>query len=114
MATLWLSSCRHVETLARSAVRGNGGGAVARKGIASRDEQTRTAHDLAAQTQDREQLPDRVRRLTARRTQAVARRQKAYRHWCEGIAEEVLERHQWIEQHRDHSRDHSIDYGLEL
>ncbi|WP_156174153.1 hypothetical protein [Mycobacterium nebraskense] len=51
-----------------------------------------------------------MRQLTARRTQAIARRQKAYRHWCEGIAEEVLERHQWIEQHRDHS----IDYGLEL
>jgi hypothetical protein len=28
-----LSSCRHVETLARSAVRGNGGEAVPRKGI---------------------------------------------------------------------------------
>ncbi|MBI2693928.1 hypothetical protein [Mycobacterium nebraskense] len=54
-----------------------------------------------------------MRRLTARRAQAVAQRQKAYRHWCEGIAEEVLERHQWIEwieQNRDHSRDN----GLEL
>ena len=36
MATLWLSSSRHVGMLARSAVRGNGGEAVSHNGIAMR------------------------------------------------------------------------------
>ena len=30
--------------------------------IANHDEQARTAHDIAAETPDRDQLPDRVRR----------------------------------------------------
>jgi hypothetical protein len=82
--------------------------------IANRDDQARTAHDIAAETEDRHQLPDRVARFAARRAQAVAQRRAAYRHWCEEIQDAVLERHQWIEQHREQSRDNNIDYGLEL
>ena len=82
--------------------------------IANRGDQAVTAHDIAAQTQDRGQLPERVGRLAARRTQAVAARRTAYRHWCAEVVEEALERHQWIEQHREYSRDTSLDYGLEL
>jgi hypothetical protein len=87
---------------------------LARSIIASRDERARTAHDIAAQTQERAQLPDRVARFAARRAQAVAARRAAHRHWCQEVAEAALQRHQWIEQHREHSREQGIDYGLEL
>ena len=39
--------------------------------VATHDEQARTADDIAAETADRDQLPDRVRRLLDRRTGAV-------------------------------------------
>ncbi|KQH80821.1 AAA family ATPase [Mycobacterium gordonae] len=82
--------------------------------IANRDDQARTAHDIAAHTQDRQQLPERMARFAQRRTQAVAARQKAYRHLCDETVQAALEQDQWIEQHREHSREQGQDYGLEL
>ena len=57
--------------------------------IANHDEQARTAHDIAAETADREQLPDRVRGLLDRRAHAVRARQRAYRNWMTQIHEQA-------------------------
>jgi ATP-dependent exoDNAse (exonuclease V) beta subunit len=83
--------------------------------IAARDEQARTAHQVAAST-DREDLPDRVRSLSDRRAHAVQSRRTAYRHWHEETQELVAERQRWIDQHigRDRSQDQGLDYGIDL
>src|SRR5690625_3016097 len=51
--------------------------------IAGHDVQARTARDIAAQTPDREQLPERVQSLLARRADGVRSRGRAYRHWID-------------------------------
>jgi hypothetical protein len=50
--------------------------------IANHGEQARTAHDIAAETPDREPLPDRVRWALDRRAKAVATRRNHYQAWC--------------------------------
>jgi hypothetical protein len=80
--------------------------------IANHDEQARTAHDIGAEAPDREQLPERVRRLLDRRTHAVHARRAAYQHWCEETAERAAERQQWI--HLSRSQNQSLDYGIDL
>jgi hypothetical protein len=83
--------------------------------IGNRDDQARTAHDLAAHTHDRgQQLPERVARFAARRAQAVAQRHKAYRQRHEALVQESLAHDQWIERQREHSREQGQGYGLEL
>jgi conjugative relaxase-like TrwC/TraI family protein len=84
--------------------------------IANHDEQARTAHHIAADTADRDQLPDRVRRLLDRRTHAVQARRAAYRHWQEETQELLAERQRWIEQHVSRGQDLGMDRsdGLEL
>jgi hypothetical protein len=81
--------------------------------IATRDQRARTAHDVA-EAADRDQLPDRVRRLVDRRTNAVHARRAAYGNWCEETADLLAERERWIEQHLSRSRDQSLDYGIDL
>ncbi|MBV9320698.1 MAG: hypothetical protein JO106_12455 [Mycobacterium sp.] len=82
--------------------------------IANHDEQTRTAHDIAAQTTDRDQLPERVNSLLGRHTDAVRRRQRAYRRRIDAIQGEVIDRQRWLDRHLSRSRERSLDYGLEL
>ena len=81
--------------------------------IANHDEQARTAHDVA-EAADRDQLPDRVRRLLDRRTNAVYRRRAAYRNWCDANAEQLIERQRWIDQHLSRSHEQSRGCGIEL
>ncbi len=87
---------------------------LARALIANHDEQARTAHDIAAETHDHDQLPDRVRRLLDRRAGAVQRRRAAYRHWQEETQELLAERHRWNDQHIHRSQDQGLDYGIDL
>jgi conjugative relaxase-like TrwC/TraI family protein len=89
---------------------------LARAIIANRDDQARTAHDVAAAVSDRGQLPDRVQSLLDRRVRAAQARQVAYRSWRDQRIEETLEQQRFIDQHRSRSRGHdrSCDYGLEL
>ena len=82
--------------------------------VATHDEQARTAHHIAAQTDDRDQLPDRVRSLLDRRTGAVQARRTAYRHWVDAMQEQAAERERGIDQHLSRSRDQGRDYGLDL
>lgn len=82
--------------------------------IGNRDDQARTAHDIAGQTKDREQLPEHVQSLLERRTHAVQARRTAYRHWHDQRVEQGLERERWIDQHLSRGRDQGLDYGLEL
>ena len=57
-------------------------------------------HDTnQAEIEDRDELPDRVRRLLDRRIHAVQARRAAYRHWCDETAELLAERERWIDQH---------------
>jgi hypothetical protein len=82
--------------------------------IANHDEQARTAHDIAAETQERDQLPDRVRRLLDRCTHAAQARQRAYRHWVDETWDQAAERQRWIDQHIDRSQTQSLDYSIDL
>ena len=86
--------------------------------IANHDEQAHTAHDIAAEVQDRDHLPDRVRQLLDRRARAVHRRHAAYQNWCDANAEQLVERQRWIDQHlgrsQQHSREPGLDYGVGL
>jgi conjugative relaxase-like TrwC/TraI family protein len=89
--------------------------ALVRQIIGTRDEQARTAHDVAADT-GRGQLPERVQSLLARRERAVQGRRSAYRAWCDQRVEQTLDQQRFIDQHLHHSRgqDQGLDYGLEL
>jgi hypothetical protein len=84
--------------------------------IANHDTQAHTAHDVAAQTQDQEQLPERVRGLLQRRTHLVHTRQIAYRHWHDQRQHLIAEQQRWIDQHLHRNRNQGIDRsdGLEL
>ena len=82
--------------------------------IANHDEQAHTAHDIAAEVQDRDHLPDRVRQLLDRRARAVHRRPAAYQNGCDASAELLAERQRWIDQHLARNREQSRDYGIEL
>jgi hypothetical protein len=81
--------------------------------IANHDQQARTAHDIAEAT-DRARLPDRVRSLLNRRTNAVQARRAAYRNWCEETAQRLAERERWIDQHLSRTREQGLDYGIDL
>ena len=80
--------------------------------IATHDEQARTAHDIAADTDDLTQLPGRVQWALQRRTRALHARQRIYRQWTEQIQEQVIYRQRSRDLHR--SRDQGLDYGIEL
>ena len=84
---------------------------LARAIIANHDEQARTAHHIAADVQDRDVLPDRVRSLLDRRANSVRSRQHAYRWWVE---KQVLERDRWRDLHSSRRRNQGLDYGIEL
>jgi len=51
--------------------------------IDTHDDQSHTAHRIAAETEEREQLPERVRSLLGRRDRAIHAWRAAYRNWCE-------------------------------
>jgi conjugative relaxase-like TrwC/TraI family protein len=74
--------------------------------IGNHDSQARTAHDIAAHTTERAQLPERIQHLLARRAAAVHARRSAYARRHNDILDEHLDRSQ--------DRDQGIDYGLEL
>ena len=82
--------------------------------IANHDDQARTAHDIAADTPDPGQLPDRVQWVLDRRANAVQARRTAYRHWVDAMQEQAADRERWIDQQLSRSRDQGLDYGLEL
>ncbi len=84
--------------------------------IANRDERARTAHDIAAGAEDREQLPGRVHGLLDRRAHAVQRRRAAYRQSIQATVDERIEQQRFIDQHlsRNQDREQGQDYGLEL
>ena len=96
--------------------RGSGRGAaqLVRGIIANHDEKARSAHDIAANTDDRDQLPERVRRLLDRRTHAVHARRAAYQRWCDETAQLAAERERWIDQHVSRQQDRGLDYGIDV
>jgi conjugative relaxase-like TrwC/TraI family protein len=82
--------------------------------IANHDEQARTAHDIAAETPDRDQLPGRVQSLLDRRAKAVRHRRTLYQAWWQETHEWVFERRRSIDQHLSRSHDQGFDYGIDL
>jgi hypothetical protein len=82
--------------------------------IANHDEQAHTAHHIAAQTSDREQLPDRVQGLLDRRANAVAIRRNHYQAWCRQASDWALDRQLSRDQQLSRSRDQGLDYGIDL
>ena len=82
--------------------------------IANHDEQTHTAHHIAAENTDREQLPDRVQGLLDRRANAVAIRRNHYQAWCRQASDRVLDRQLSRDQQLSRSRDQSLEHGLDL
>ena len=82
--------------------------------LANRDDQARTAHHIAAETPDPDQLPERVHRLLDHRAAAVHARRLVYRSWCAETHERVLQRQQWIEHDISRSQDHGLEYGIDL
>ena len=82
--------------------------------IANHDDQACTAHDIAAETPDREPLPDRVRWVLDRRAKAVATRRNHYQAWCRQANDWVIDRQLSRDQQLSRSRGQSRDYGLEL
>ncbi|ASL14550.1 MobF family relaxase [Mycobacterium intracellulare] len=82
--------------------------------IGNRDDQARTAHDIAAHTQDRAQLPERVQHLLDRHTNAVQTRRRVYRQSIQATVDERIEQQRFINQNLSRDRDQSLDYGLEF
>ena len=82
--------------------------------IANHDEQARTAHHIAAETPDPDQLPDRVQWVLDRRAKAVATRRNHYQAWCRQTSDWAIDRQLSRDQQLSQSRDQSLDYGLEL
>ena len=82
--------------------------------IANHDDQARTAHHIAAETDDRGQLPDRVQGLLDRRAKAVATRRNHYQAWCRQASDWAIDRQLSRDQQLSRSRGQSRDYGLEL
>ena len=80
--------------------------------IANRGEQARTAHDIAAETPDREPLPDRVRWALDRRAKAVATRRNHYQAWCRQANDWAIDRQLSRDQQLSRGRGQSRDYGL--
>jgi len=84
--------------------------------IANRDEQARTAHHIAAETPDPDQLPERVQWALDRRANAVRARQRTHRQWVDQTQQQAIDRQRWIDRHlsRDRSQDRGLDCGLDL
>jgi hypothetical protein len=82
--------------------------------IANHDQRARTAHDIAAETPDPRQLPDRVQSVLDRRANAVATRRNHYQAACRQARDVVIDRQLSHDRHLSHSRDQSLDYGLDL
>jgi hypothetical protein len=85
-----------------------------RRLIANHDEQVRTAHDLATDIADHQQLPERVRWALDRRTRALHTRQHAYRQWIDHVQQQVIDRQRWRDLQNSRSRDRSTAYGIDL
>lgn len=82
--------------------------------IANRDDQARTAHDVAAHTHDRTQLPQRMQHLLDRHTNAVKTRRRVYRQSIQPTVDERIEQQRFINQNLSRDRDQSRGYGLEF
>jgi len=84
--------------------------------LANRDEQARTAHHIAAETPDPDQLPERVQWALDRRVNAVRARQRTHRQWVDQTQQQAIDRQRWIDRHlsRDRSQDRGLDCGLDL
>lgn len=93
---------------------GRDAGQLVRGIIANHDQQARTAHHIAGEASDREQLPDRVQSLLDRRAKAVATRRLHYRAWCRQVSDGVIDRQLGRDQQLSRSRNQSRDYGLDL
>jgi hypothetical protein len=73
-----------------------------------------TAHHIADENTDREQLPDRVQRLLDRRANAVAIRRNPYQAWCRQASDWALDRQLSRDKQLSRSRDRSLEHGLDL
>jgi hypothetical protein len=86
--------------------------------IGTHNEQARTAHDIADQTTDRAQLPERIQHLLARRATAIYARRTTYARWHNDLLDEHIERQRFTAEHlsRNQNREQGIDQndGLEL
>jgi conjugative relaxase-like TrwC/TraI family protein len=82
--------------------------------IGNRNEQARTAHDIAAQAPDSQQLPERVQHLMERRAKAVHTRRERYQSGCRHASDAAIDRQLHRGQDLYRGRDHSQDYGLDL
>ena len=80
--------------------------------IANHDDQACTAHDIAAETPDREPLPDRVRWALDRCAKAVATRRNHYQAWCRQANDWAIDRQ--LSRDQQLSRSRGRGYGLEL
>ena len=82
--------------------------------IANHDEQARTAHHIAAETPDRDQLPDRVHRPARPPRSCRPCPAACLPALVDETQEHAAERQRWIEQHISRSQDQGLDYGIDL
>ena len=82
--------------------------------IGTRDERARTAHDIAAETEDRAQLPEHVQHLLAGRANAMRHRRNHYRAWCCQASDWAIDWQLSRDQHLSRSRDQGLDCGIDL
>ena len=87
-------------------------GRLARAIIANHD-QPITAHEVAAQTPSAA-LPERVRRIHARRAATVQRRRATYQRWQADAQSFARAMTTARERHNSRGRDQRLDYGIEM
>jgi hypothetical protein len=82
---------------------------LARTLVANHDEQARTAHQIA-QISDGSALPEPVRSLLRRRSDAIQQRHATYQHWCDAVAGISPT----VDQHIDRSQGQDVGYQAGL
>jgi len=82
--------------------------------IANHDDQTRSAHEIATEVPDGSALPERVRRLLRRRSDAMQHRRATYQQWCDAFAGRNINDGRRVGHHIDRSQTHDIGYRTGL
>jgi hypothetical protein len=86
---------------------------LARTLIAKPDEQARTAHQIA-QVADGSALPERVRSLLRRRSDAIRQTRTTYQQWRDAVAGINITDGHTVDQHIDRSQGEDVGYDLGL
>jgi hypothetical protein len=87
---------------------------LARTLIANHEDQARSAHEIAAEVPDGSALPERVRSLLRRRSDAIRHRLTTYQHWCDAFAGLNLNDGRTVDQQIDRRKEKDLGYETGL